>query len=427
MTTGFGVAVLRGAAVLVPALLTAVLWLVTQSVRVRASAVLAALWNIVGLLVVNAIAVRAGWWAFGTDGSMWAGVPADVVVGWALLWGAVPILLMPWVNPLVTALVLVVGDVFAMAALEPLVVLQSRWWWGELSAVTTCLLPGLLLGWATATGRLLRVRAVLQMVLFGAVLLFVLPTIAFFYTGNSWAAVISGVGGPVDLVLIQVAAVLAVTALRAVADFVRSGGTPYPWDPPSRLVTGGPYAYVANPMQLCAVAMLVIAAAVSGRPALLLAAAIGAVFGSGLAGWHESQQLGERFGDGWLAYRRSVRNWWPRLQPYPGRSSARLYVEVTCDPCSAVGAWFARRRHPTLEICAAEDHRESLRRVRYEDDDGLVCSGTRALGAALEHLSLGYAVLGWLIRAPGLAWLVQVLADAVGGGPREIARPDRSG
>ena len=47
----------------------------------------------------------------------------------------------------------------------------------------------------------------------------------------------------------------------------------------------------------------------------------------------------------------------------------------------------------------------------------MVLSGTHAVGVALEHVSLGYALLGWLMRAPGLAWFVQVLADAVGGGP----------
>jgi len=66
---------------------------------------------------------------------------------------------------------------------------------------------------------------------------------------------------------------------------------------------------------------------------------------------------------------------------------------------------------------AAEDHPGSLRRIRYEDADEVVLSGTHAVGVALEHVSLGYALLGWLMRAPGLAWFVQVLADAVGGGP----------
>lgn len=426
MTTGLDVATLRGAAVLVPALLVAALWLVTPSVRARAAAVLAVLWNAVALLVINAAAVRAGWWAFGTDGSMWAGVPVDVIIGWALLWGAVPVLMAPWVNPLLSVSVLIGGDVFTMGALRPLVELHHDWWAGELLAVAVCLLPGGVLGWATAQRRLLPVRATLQVVMFGAVLLFVVPTVAFVYTDTSWAAAVAAVGGPVDLLLLQVGAAVAIIALRAVADFVQRGGTPFPWDPPSRLVTAGPYAYVANPMQVSAVVLLAIAAGVFGCPALLLAAGVGAVFGSGIAAWYEAEQLRERFGESWVGYRRQVHNWLPRWRPWPERPAGRLYVAVACDPCSELGAWFVRRPRASLEIRPAVDHPEPLRRIRYEDEDGTVLSGTRAIGAALEHVSLGYAVAGWVIRAPGLAWCVQLLADAVGGGPRAAVRPDGS-
>jgi len=42
----------------------------------------------------------------------------------------------------------------------------------------------------------------------------------------------------------------------------RGGGTPYPWDPPDRLVTSGPYAYVRNPMQLSTTLIMLLAGAV---------------------------------------------------------------------------------------------------------------------------------------------------------------------
>ena len=59
--------------------------------------------------------------------------------------------------------------------------------------------------------------------------------------------------------------------------------------------------------------------------------------------------------------------------------------------------------------------------MRYESDV-VVLQGTRAIGAALEHISLGWAVVGWLMRTPVLAWFVQLLADAVGAGPRALSR-----
>ena len=45
----------------------------------------------------------------------------------------------------------------------------------------------------------------------------------------------------------QAGLLLAIVAQRAVAEFAEYGGTPFPWDPPPRLVRTGPYAYLANP------------------------------------------------------------------------------------------------------------------------------------------------------------------------------------
>lgn len=422
MTTGLDVTQLRGFAGLAPALLAGALWLATGTVQLRGAAFLAVLWNVVGLLAVNAVAVQLGWWAFGTVGSMWSAVPVDVVIGWALLWGAVPVLMTTWLNPVVSVAVLVSADVLAMGSLQPLVVLRPNWWWGEVLAVAVCLIPGAVLGCATAHRQALRVRATLQVLLFAAILLFLCPAMAFSLSGTGWAEELHHVGGLWDVLLVQVGAVVAIIALRAVADFVDHGGTPFPWDPPLTLVTRGTYAYLANPMQVSAVVLLLIAAAVFGEPALALAAGIGVVFSSGIAGWNEREHLGDRFGDRWVAYRRVVREWLPRWRPYPQQPPARLYIAESCDPCRTVGAWFAGRQPAALSVVAAENHPGQLRRIRYEAG-GTVLAGTRAVGAALEHVSLGYAAVGWLIRTPGLSWLVQLLADAVGGGPRKI--PER--
>jgi protein-S-isoprenylcysteine O-methyltransferase Ste14 len=418
VTTGLDIAVLRTGAVLTPVLLTAALWLAGAGPRCRGAAVLATLWNLVGLLVVNALAVAAGAWTFGTTGAMWAGVPVDVVFGWALLWGAVPILLTPWLHPALCAAILVVFDALVMGSLAPLVHLAPSWWLGEIAAVALCLVPGVLLGVLTDRGVWLRARVVMQVVLFAAIAGFLLPTIAFAATGRSWAAVRADFGGPVDLVLVQLAALPAVVAVAAVAAFARAGGTPYPWDPPPRLVTGGPYAYVANPMQLCGVAILALAAVILRSPEIAGIAVLAAAFGAGLAAWSEHGDLADRFGDDWRRYRASVRDWLPRWSPSPRREPARLYVAGGCEPCSRLGSWLAARRPVALQIQDAASHHPPLRRLRYVAAGGTVADGTRALGAALEHLNLGWAVAGWLLRTPGVGWFVQLVADAVGAGPR---------
>ena len=61
----------------------------------------------------------------------------------------------------------------------------------------------------------------------------------------------------------------------------------------------------------------------------------------------------------------------------------------------------------------------SIRRMRYEMGDGSgAVDGVRALGRALEHLHLGWAVAGAALRLPGVWWGVQLLMDASGLGPR---------
>jgi protein-S-isoprenylcysteine O-methyltransferase Ste14 len=119
---------------------------------------------------------------------------------------------------------------------------------------------------------------------------------------------------PVPLV---VAGALLVAAgagvlLHAFARFVVEGlGTPAPVAPPERLVVGGLYRYVRNPMYLAVAATIVGQALILGRPALLLYA-----LAFGAAVWtfvrlYEEPALARRYGAEYDAYRRAVPGWWP--------------------------------------------------------------------------------------------------------------------
>ena len=48
-------------------------------------------------------------------------------------------------------------------------------------------------------------------------------------------------------------------------------------------------------------------------------------------------------------------------------------------------------------------------------------TGVEALARALEHVHLGWTLLGFLLRLPVVAQLAQLLVDASGGEPRRIA------
>ena len=104
--------------------------------------------------------------------------------------------------------------------------------------------------------------------------------------------------------------------LHAFARFVLEGvGTPAPVAPTERLVVGGLYRYVRNPMYLAVGATIVGQALFFGRLVLLV---YGAVFGLVVAAfvrWYEEPTLRRRYGDEYEAYRRAVPAWTPRRRP----------------------------------------------------------------------------------------------------------------
>ncbi|MGP3922923.1 methyltransferase family protein [Streptomyces sp. 8N616] len=420
-----GVALVRGACLFGPLVATAVAaglrppGLRPPGRRAVAAAILATAWNAVWLPAVNLLAVHMGWWSFAAEGGTAAGLPVDLLIGWALLWGALPVLAGADRLPLpLVAAGLAWFDLAAMPLAEPVVRLGGGWLAGEAVAVAAVLVPGLLLARWTLGAQRLAVRAGMQMLLSGA-LIFALPLALVrpeLPGGRAGAAV-----------TVQLLAVPLLLGAVAVREFVqRGGGTPVPYDPPARLVTSGPYAYVRNPMQLSIVLSHALLGLIARDWRLLAAAAAAFAYGAGLADWHESAGLRAAYGERWTAYRAGVRPWLPRLRPWPGTAPARLYVAESCGPCSQFGRWVARRRPVALELVPAEDHPRPLRRMTYETDDGAVTAeGVAALGRMLGHLHLGWAVLGWLPAVPGLRWFGQLCADALGAGPRDI--PHRAG
>jgi protein-S-isoprenylcysteine O-methyltransferase Ste14 len=107
--------------------------------------------------------------------------------------------------------------------------------------------------------------------------------------------------------------------LHAFARFVIEGiGTPAPIAPTERLVVGGVYRYVRNPMYLA------VSATISGQALLLgqwwLLAYAGLFFAvvATFVSAYEEPTLERRFGSDYEAYRRAVPAWLPRLRPWDG-------------------------------------------------------------------------------------------------------------
>jgi protein-S-isoprenylcysteine O-methyltransferase Ste14 len=129
-----------------------------------------------------------------------------------------------------------------------------------------------------------------------------------------WAA--ARVGGAVLLL----AGVLEL--IRAFARFVAEGrGTPAPIAPPERLVVGGLYRHVRNPMYLAVAATIVGQALLLGQVGLLLYAALFGLVVDTFVRAYEEPALARRFGADYEAYHRAVPRWRPRLRPWPRRGA----------------------------------------------------------------------------------------------------------
>jgi protein-S-isoprenylcysteine O-methyltransferase Ste14 len=117
----------------------------------------------------------------------------------------------------------------------------------------------------------------------------------------------------------------AAVLVHAFARFAVEGiGTPAPVAPTERLVVGGLYRFVRNPMYLAVVATIVGQALALGQPELLwYAAAVGAATGA-FVRWYEEPTLRRQFGAQYEAYRRAVPAWWPRLRPWEPHETDHL-------------------------------------------------------------------------------------------------------
>ncbi len=122
----------------------------------------------------------------------------------------------------------------------------------------------------------------------------------------------------------------AIVLVQAFARFVAEGhGTPAPVAPTERLVIGGLYRYVRNPMYLAVVAAITGQALALGQPVLLGYAAVVWVCVASFVRWYEEPTLTRQFGAQYEEYRQGVPAWRPRTRPWeqsspngndPGRS-----------------------------------------------------------------------------------------------------------
>lgn len=99
--------------------------------------------------------------------------------------------------------------------------------------------------------------------------------------------------------------------------FIHIGkGTLAPWSPTRKLVIGGLYAYVRNPMILGVITVLLgESIAIASMPIFIWAVLV-FLINTAYFILMEEPGLEERFGDEYREYKRNVRRWIPRLKPW---------------------------------------------------------------------------------------------------------------
>ena len=417
--------VVRAGSIYVATVLTMAVWVWRRpSHSAMAGAALAFFLNVPVVLAVSIAAAQFGWWQFTATGGLLLGIPVDLLLSWAWLWSVVPALALPSWPLTAIALIVTATDVLLMPLGAPVITLGSRWLVGEAIGVIAGVIPGQLLARWTARGEHVAGRATLQALTFAALVMFVLPATILQASGTTWLNPITLPAWKVSLAL-QMLAVPAILGLTAVQEFAtRGGGTPVPFDPPRRLVTSGLYSYVANPMQLAGVLLLIMLGIMLRNVWVSAAGVMAHLYAAGFAGWDEHDDLRRRFGRDWEVYRRNVPRWRPRYRPWhrDAEPPARLFVATSCGMCHQIGMWFAKRDARQLEIVPAERHpSRSLTRITYESGDGtFTTDGVDAIARALEHLHFWWAMVAFALRLPVVAPLVQLLADASGAQPRRI-------
>ena len=121
---------------------------------------------------------------------------------------------------------------------------------------------------------------------------------------------------PAGAILIVAAIALLV---HSFARFALEGlGTPAPVAPTERLVIGGIYRHVRNPMYVAVLSIILGQALLFSSWTVVAYAVIGGVVMGSFVRFYEEPTLASRYGAEYETYRRNVPGWLPRLTPWRG-------------------------------------------------------------------------------------------------------------
>jgi len=409
------VALARTALLLGPAAATMLFLIFMRSTpRQATAAMLAGLWQLPALLLLNIVAQHLGWWQFQTDRVSVLGLPVDLWIGWALWWGPLAVLITRRLPLLPVLAAMVIADIVFMPRLAPLVVLGENWLVGEAAAVLLLLVPAIVLARLTEADRFPVLRTCIHALGWGGYMLLVLPACVLAWEGRDYLAALTEASWSRWGVALAIGLPSLLIGWAAAHEFALVGrGTPVPYDPPKRIVSSGPYASIANPMQVTSALVMAALATLTNSTAAWLLPVTFLIFDAVFASWYNRAHIALAMPEDWARYRREVRDWRFRYRPYIARSAMLRFPDAGRD--SRALAWLMRRVADglTIEIAPAPPSLQRQRIVYVSRDPDLDAVGIAAFGRALEHLGGFPAFVGWTMRLPGANHLAELVTFLV--------------
>lgn len=110
--------------------------------------------------------------------------------------------------------------------------------------------------------------------------------------------------------------------ILSISTFIRIGkGTLAPWSPTKKLVIGGMYAYVRNPMIIGVLTVLIGESLILTSINIFIWAVIFFVINNIYFLLYEEPNLEKKFGEEYREYKKNVPRWIPRLKPFKPRDN----------------------------------------------------------------------------------------------------------
>ncbi|MDH5368580.1 MAG: hypothetical protein OEW99_01055 [Gammaproteobacteria bacterium] len=264
-------------------------------------------------LMINIIVLNLGSWSILVNDSLFYGVPMDWIISQSIVAGA----LIPFTRSLNWSigvrLFLQSLFIVMMYYFGDVILLGDYAEWSVLSIIVLSSFPALFLSDWTANDSYIYGRSFLQSLSWGFLLFWMFPSTVFYLTSDSWASFLDRgiIANSFYLLPLLIPIFLIASALYQFA--VEGDGTGFPYDAPKRLVTGGIYSYISNPMQLGICLGMswwgIVVDSVFVFVSALVALCLFVVFKDVCDG---SCAIGRDSAE-WKKYQRITPKWWPRL------------------------------------------------------------------------------------------------------------------